>query len=120
MKELGARYNSGKPEWGLVDWEVVEDMVRVLEFGKKKYAAWNWAKGIYYVKTIESLLRHSFAILRGEEKDSESGLPHYAHIMCNAMFLGRMMKSRPDMDDRYFKKNLKFNNNGHVNEKTGR
>ena len=98
--ETGYRYNEGKAEWGLVDWEVTEDMVKVLEFGKKKYAAWNWAKGLFYVSIIESLLRHTFAILKGENNDSDSGLPHYAHIMCNAMFLGRMMKSRPDLDDR--------------------
>ena len=98
---IGDRYNSGKAEWGLVDWEIIEEMVRVLEFGKKKYASWNWFKGLYWVKTIESLLRHTFAILRGESIDPDSKLPHYAHIMCNAMFLGRMMKSRPDLDDRF-------------------
>jgi len=101
---IGNRYNKGKSEWGLVDWEIVEDMVSVLEFGKRKYSDWNWFKGLYVVATIESLLRHTFAILRGEDIDKDSGLPHYAHIMCNAMFLGRMMKSRPDMDNRYFKK----------------
>jgi hypothetical protein len=32
------------------------------------------------------MLRHLIALLDGEELDSESGLPHIGHIMCNAMF----------------------------------
>ena len=32
-------------------------------------------------------MRHLTAMFDGEEVDSESGLPHSAHLMCNIMYL---------------------------------
>ena len=43
--ETGTRYNTGKIQWSLVDFDSLEPMVRVLEFGAKKYDAHNWKKG---------------------------------------------------------------------------
>lgn len=100
-EELGKRFNEGKLNWTLVDFESFEPMVRVLEFGAKKYAAHNWKKGLPVTKTIESLLRHTFALLNGEDNDPESNLPHIGHIQCNVMFLSYMLRRRPDLDDRY-------------------
>jgi len=99
-KELGSRFNEGKHKWGLVDFEAFQGMVKVLEFGAEKYDAFNWRKGLKVVGICESMLRHTFAYLNGEDIDPESGLPHVAHIQCNAMFLGRM-DMEPEMDDRY-------------------
>ncbi len=94
------RYNKGKIKWSLVDFESLEDMVRVLEFGAKKYAPNNWKKGLHTTEIIDSLLRHLFAYQRGEENDQESGISHIGHVLCNAMFLAHMMKFKPEMDDR--------------------
>lgn len=99
-KELADRYNQGKLQWSLVDFESLEDLVRVLEFGAQKYAPNNWKKGLKTTKITESMLRHIFALLNGEDVDQESGLPHTGHILCNAMFLSYMIKNRPDLDDR--------------------
>lgn len=38
MKEKSLRYNSGKPKWGLVHFESLEPLVRVLEYGAHKYS----------------------------------------------------------------------------------
>lgn len=92
------RYNSGKLQWSLVDFDALEDMVKVLEFGAKKYAADNWKKGLKTNEIAESMMRHLFAYLRGEDIDPESGLPHTGHIMCNAMFLSYMQKFAPKFD----------------------
>lgn len=81
------RFNEGKLEWSLVDFDSLEDMVKVLEFGAKKYKPDNWKKPMKVYKIIESMLRHTFALLRGELNDKESGLPHIGHIQCNAMFI---------------------------------
>lgn len=109
------RYNNGKLQWSLVDFESFEPMVKVLEYGEHKYSIFknkngdlikgkdisiqdtldlelvssgrnNWKKGFDLLKVLESLTRHLFALLRGEEIDKESGLPHIGHLMCNAMF----------------------------------
>ena len=86
-KEMADRFNEGKLKWSLVDFPSLEPLVKVLESGAKKYSAHNWKKGLDNNEVMESLLRHSFAILNGEIKDSESGESHIGHIMANAMFL---------------------------------
>ena len=100
-KTGGLRYNEDKLQWGLVDFDALESMVRVLEHGAQKYDAWNWKKGLPYVSVTESMLRHIYAFLRGEDIDPESGLPHTGHIMCNAMFLDYYTQHCKDMDDRF-------------------
>lgn len=67
--------------------EVTDAYARVAEFGAKKYAAWNWSKGIARVQLCCSLLRHTFAYIRGEDRDPESGLMHTDHILWNAAAL---------------------------------
>lgn len=70
--------------------EFTEAYVRVAEYGAKKYEAWNWSKGLSRVQLLSSLLRHTFAYLRGEERDSGpkgSGLLHTDHIVWNAVTL---------------------------------
>lgn len=97
----GDRFNEGKSQWSLVSFESIEPMVKVLEFGAKKYAPYNWAKGLKVTECTDSMMRHLTAFMKGEDNDPESGISHVGHIMCNAMFLEYMMKNRPDMDDRY-------------------
>lgn len=62
-------------------------MVKVLEFGAIKYLPDNWKKGMPREQILNSAMRHLTAMLDGEEVDSESGLPHVGHLMCNATFL---------------------------------
>jgi hypothetical protein len=97
----GKRWNKGKPQWSLVHFPSLVMMVRVLEFGAQKYAADNWKSGLSVKQILESTIRHTAAMLDGEDIDPESGLPHYAHIQCNAMFLAYMMENRPEFDDRF-------------------
>jgi hypothetical protein len=67
--------------------EIAEAYARVAEHGAKKYAPWNWSKGLPRVQILGSLLRHTFAYLRGEERDKDSGLLHSDHILWNAVAL---------------------------------
>lgn len=70
--------------------ELTEAYARVAEHGVVKYDAWNWSKGLSRVQLLGSLLRHTFAYLRGEERDSGpkgSGLLHTDHILWNAVTL---------------------------------
>jgi len=103
MSEGGTRNDQDKLDWSLVPMEHIEGMVRVLEFGKIKYAAHNWRKGLKYSRITNSLQRHLNAFQQGEENDPESGLPHVDHILCNALFLVGMTKEHPELDDRYKK-----------------
>jgi hypothetical protein len=83
----GNRYNEGKPRWWtLVDFEALEPMLRVLEFGATKYSDNQWKLGLEMDAIMDSLLRHLVAIQKGEELDPESQLPHIGHALCNLYF----------------------------------
>lgn len=86
MNKKSDRFNEGKPRWGLVHFESLVPMIRVLEFGAKKYAPENWKKGLDLREILESMQRHLAALMDGEETDKESGISHMGHIQCNAMF----------------------------------
>lgn len=105
MKEKADRFNEGKLQWSLVDFDSFEDMVRVLEYGTKKYSKDNWKTGLKTTEIVESLLRHLFSYLRGEDIDEESKLSHIGHIQCNTMFLSYMNKFKPEFDNRNINNN---------------
>lgn len=100
-QEQALRYNQGKPRWSLVDFDSLEDMVQVLDFGSKKYSDNNWKKGLKTTEIIDSLMRHITDFMRGETIDADSKLPITGHILCNAMFLAYMMKNKPEFDTRF-------------------
>lgn len=106
------RHNDGKLQWSLVDFAALEDMVRVLMFGAKKYSPHGWKDGQKTTDIADCLLRHLTAYLAGEDTDPESGLPHTAHILCNGMFLAHMDKFRRDMDSRHLSALNKAAQNG--------
>jgi hypothetical protein len=65
-----------------------KDCANVFTYGAKKYAAHNWMKGMKWSVPIACALRHAHALwVDGEENDSESGLPHIGHILCNLVML---------------------------------
>jgi hypothetical protein len=96
----GAKFDGGKVGVWMLPTEPLEDIARVLDFGAKKYAAYNWTNGIKYSRIYGSLLRHLFAWWRGEDVDPESGLSHLSHAGCNILFLLQFARSRPSFDDR--------------------
>jgi hypothetical protein len=100
-KSGGLKFDTGKPPIELLDPEWLDGVAQVLAFGAKKYAAHNWRKGIQVTRLLGGIFRHGFAILRGEDIDPESGLPHVHHLACGAMFLSWMMQHRKEMDDRW-------------------
>lgn len=96
----GARFNAGKTPFALVPLSTIKPAAAVFGYGAKKYAAWNWAKGMPWSVPYECMLRHLEAWFRGEENDSESGLPHLGHAMCNLMMLTHYADNYREGDDR--------------------
>lgn len=66
---------------------VNESYARVADMGAKKYAPWNWAKGLPVSQLASSLQRHLWAYMEGEDHDPESGLSHLDHVLWNAVAL---------------------------------
>lgn len=87
----------------LVDDEDLAEAAFVFEYGAKKYAAWNWAKGMPWSVPAACAVRHCLAILRGEENDPESGRSHFGHVVCNIIMLAHYEYVYPEGDDRPIK-----------------
>lgn len=81
--------------------QYLEECAHVFEYGKKKYAAWNWAKGMAWSIPIACICRHYMKIIDGETVDAESGQPHEGHILCNIVMLKWYIDHYQEGDDRY-------------------
>lgn len=86
--EGGRKFDGGKPQYGLLPLNALEENVKVLTVGAQKYEPDNWkrvpdGKRRYF----DAALRHLFAFKRGEERDPETGLHHLAHALCCIQFI---------------------------------
>lgn len=79
----------------------------VFAYGKNKYAAWNWLKGMPWSVPMGCAIRHARAIIIDRElDDEESGLSHVGHFVCNLIMLATYYETFPQGNDlpdgRYF------------------
>ncbi len=85
---VGVKFDTGKPSPSLLPMKPLLEVVKVLDFGAKKYARDNWQKvSNAEERYLDAALRHLMAFTDGEENDEESGLSHLAHCMCCLLFL---------------------------------
>jgi hypothetical protein len=96
----GKRFNDDKVDLSLLVPEAIEAECRVWKIGEKKYGRFNWQRGMQYSTVLGCLLRHTFAIMKGEDIDPESGELHAAHIKCNASMLIYYHSHYKEGDDR--------------------
>jgi len=87
-KSRGRKLDKSKPMWGLLPFEPLQEIVKVLTFGAKKYSKDNWqyvpdAKERYF----NALFRHLTAWKMGEKTDPETSISHLAHCGCCILFL---------------------------------
>lgn len=100
----GTKYDDEKPRFDLIPPDAELWIAKVLAYGAKKYAENNWT-GLEVSRVIAALKRHLNAIERGENIDhgeGGSGMPHYAHVATNAMFLCHLLENYPEQDNRIF------------------
>lgn len=82
----------------------LDQIALVGEYGFKKYGdRWNYRKGMPWSKLLGSCSRHLAAFIRGENLDSESQLPHLAHLAYDCLMLleYQMETKYAPNDDRY-------------------
>lgn len=76
------------------------DCARVFEYGRRKYSAWNWAKGMAWSIPIACAGRHAFKALYLEElDDDESGEDHGGHFLANLVMLRVFVETYPEGND---------------------
>lgn len=92
-----AKADEGKPRLTLVPRQIIFDIAKVREYGNRKYHdSDNW-KTVEPERYRDAAFRHFMAYLDDPDGvDSESGLPHLAHLACNIAFLCEMEKSKWD------------------------
>lgn len=78
----------------------LDDLAKLLGYGAEKYSARNWELGFAWSRAYNALIRHLQAFWGGEVNDPDTGLPHMAAVMCNAMFLAEFTITHPELDDR--------------------
>jgi hypothetical protein len=74
----------GKTPYDLIPVEAMEQFALAMKEGADRYEPDDWRKGngMPWRWLIGAALRHSFALLRGEDIDPKSKLHHGAHLMC--------------------------------------
>lgn len=95
------RYNAEKAPVHLIPTDALMELVKVYREGAKKYAPRNWERGMDWSKCFDSLMRHSFAWLSGENLDAETECLHMAHAAWNALALVAYHLRDIGTDDRH-------------------
>lgn len=83
----GKKFDSDKPEYGLIPPFALLEIAKIVSFGAKKYAPNNWQKVKPKIRYFNAAMRHAWAWLAGEKYDPETGYHHMAHAAINLMFL---------------------------------
>ncbi len=111
-KSKGLRYNEGKIRFELLPSNALKEWASVMTYGANKYTvkddkgniivngANNWRNGLPWMDVYASALRHLEDFKAGIDNDSESGLKHLGHAMCNIGFLMEYYKLCPELDNR--------------------
>ena len=81
--------------------DIWQEAAGVFDYGRKKYAEWNWAKGMAWSVPTGCAVRHLLAIIeKDEDIDPESGKSHRGHAACNIIMLLTYETTFPEGDDR--------------------
>lgn len=109
---LGNRFNENKLRWRNFPLFLMRPLIEVGQKGEEKYGTFNFLAGQKVSNCLDSLHRHLDAFIdpSQDDNDPESGASHLAHCAWNALVALYMIKTRPDLDDRY--KGEKNDNSG--------
>lgn len=99
-EEPALRYDNGKLRYDLIPVDALEELVLIYTRALSKYPERNWEKGMSWSRCFGSLMRHSWAFWRGEERDSETNCHHMAMAAWNAMALVSYSLRKVGKDDR--------------------
>jgi len=82
---LSTSYNQSPESISNLPWKALEDVCRVFQYGCIKYQRDNYklAPGLPLEGYVQSMWRHTVSYLKGEELDTDSGLPNLSHLACN-------------------------------------
>lgn len=100
----GKKFDQGKPSMSLIPADALMEVGKVFEFGKQKYDANNWRKGIKYERLLSAADRHTKKYLSHlhSDVDDESSIHHIAHAIANLLMVLQFdLENRKELDDRF-------------------
>lgn len=93
----GLKYDQGKPEWYLMPFKVLEEVVYVLMHGAHKYGPEDWKITVSRPATkkqmsgknryFSAIFRHLREYQGGTMLDKETRRHHLAHVICCCLFI---------------------------------
>jgi len=101
MAETADKESKGKLRFSLLPIEAVREIIKVFEFGAKKYSDFNWRKGCEWSKYYDATQRHLTAYWNNENTDAETRLLHLAHAGCCVLILLTFQVVGIGKDDRW-------------------
>jgi len=92
LEKQGTKHDQDKERYDLIPVLALEEVAKVLTAGAAKYNEdyedENWRKVPNATRRYTSATqRHLAWVRKGQPKDSETGLHHYAHAIASLMFL---------------------------------
>lgn len=95
------KFDDSKSSFDLIPPHALEELAKVYTFGATKYARRNWEKGMNWCRIFAAIMRHSWAWMRGEDMDKETGLHHMAHAAFGCFALVEYHYAQAGKDDRF-------------------
>lgn len=102
MSKDPLKSKEGKVRFSISPMVGIDLVLKVGEFGAKKHGELGYTKGFPISYWIDAAFRHIFIqwLLKKEDNDQESGLPHLAHGAWNILAALQQMLLKPEFDDR--------------------
>lgn len=100
--DIPIKADEGKLQYDLIPARAFEEVVAVMTFGAKKYAADNWraGTGFGFRRCFGALCRHAWAWFRGQDLDAETGIHHLAAVAFYCLILMDYHFTNHGVDDR--------------------
>lgn len=99
MSEEGKKFDDDKLDYSLIPWKSMDEVVKVLMFGARKYSRGNWKKVPQARRRyVAAAYRHLNEMAEGNWFDEDSKLPHAAHAICCLIFLLWFGKDETEID----------------------
>ena len=96
------KYDVNKPQWSILPFEALEEVVKVFMYGAKKYNKNNFRQGFEASRLVDASLRHIISWNKGIDNDPETNISHLAHATCCLLMLLTNQLEDKMTDDRYF------------------
>lgn len=107
------KFDQGKLKWNLLPIEATEEIIKVLEFGAKKYGDFNWlenSEGVEWTRYMNAADRHFAKFKKGVDIDEDSGLLELAHLATNILMLLQYQVLQTGKDNRDYRIGQKMHN----------